>query len=392
LHPTAPAAGTRRRIAANVRAVSRIAAFLLALSAVELGAAGVNRTPVVTVHVDSNRSFLWDDTPLGYLVVASDTEDGDTLAHTIDPEAVGVTFDFAAVGSPAPAPQAVSPALLKSVLPGKALIAGSDCIICHTATGERNIPTYDKIAAFYEDDDGGLERLATKIMRGGGGIWGDTPMPPHPGVSHDQARAMVRYILALSDMSARRDWLPTRGRIVVDHDASGLARDAFGLRSRGRYVLSATYTDRGAPGVAPHTGRATLVLRPPVLLATERDFERGIAASTVADGGVLAVAKRRRAHVGFARIDMTGIRQISFVVGDSADRWAGGAIEVRLDSPVGRPIARVEVISDSPQPRLRTVATTIPPTRGFHTMYLLFRGGAGSLEGSVALAAVVFGR
>ena len=42
-----------------------------------------------------------------------------------------------------------------------------------------------------------IELLAVKIIKGGGGVWGDIPMAPHPAISTDDAKEMVRYILSL---------------------------------------------------------------------------------------------------------------------------------------------------------------------------------------------------
>ena len=39
--------------------------------------------------------------------------------------------------------------------------------------------------------------LASKIIAGGSGSWGEIPMAPHPAISIDDAKEMVKYILSL---------------------------------------------------------------------------------------------------------------------------------------------------------------------------------------------------
>lgn len=82
------------------------------------------------------------------------------------------------------------------------LIASSDCTTCHRlhqATGGSNIgPAYDQVAAKYSSAaDSTITRLVNKIISGGSGVWGPTPMTPHPTLSKDDAKTIVNYVLTL---------------------------------------------------------------------------------------------------------------------------------------------------------------------------------------------------
>lgn len=80
---------------------------------------------------------------------------------------------------------------------GLALVAGSDCLTCHK-TSEKNIgPAYKDVAAKYENTEENVKMLATKVIKGGSGVWGAVPMTPHPQISQDDAEAMVKYVLLL---------------------------------------------------------------------------------------------------------------------------------------------------------------------------------------------------
>lgn len=79
------------------------------------------------------------------------------------------------------------------------MIAGLDCTTCHKIN-EKNIgPAYTEVAKKYEATDANIETLAHKVITGGSGNWGALPMSPHPTLSLDSAKEMVRYILSLKD-------------------------------------------------------------------------------------------------------------------------------------------------------------------------------------------------
>ncbi|WP_129716257.1 c-type cytochrome [Pedobacter sp. SYP-B3415] len=82
-------------------------------------------------------------------------------------------------------------------MPGEKLIAKSDCIGCHNKTQKVIGPSYQDVAAKYEANDKNINDLAGKIIKGGKGVWGEIPMTPHPTVSQDDAKEMVKYILSL---------------------------------------------------------------------------------------------------------------------------------------------------------------------------------------------------
>ncbi len=78
---------------------------------------------------------------------------------------------------------------------GLALIEGADCLTCHKVDSKLVGPSYQEIADKYTDAD--IDMLADKIINGGQGNWGQVPMTPHAGMSKDNAKKMVEYILTL---------------------------------------------------------------------------------------------------------------------------------------------------------------------------------------------------
>jgi len=47
------------------------------------------------------------------------------------------------------------------------------------------------------------ETLTQKVLKGGGGVWGEIPMLPHPQHSAEEARAMVETILYLNQLKGK---------------------------------------------------------------------------------------------------------------------------------------------------------------------------------------------
>jgi len=82
---------------------------------------------------------------------------------------------------------------------GLALVAKSDCLTCHKVSETSTGPSYKDVAAKYPNaDDATVTMLAEKIIKGGSGNWGQIPMTPHPTVSIDDAKQMVKYVLLLN--------------------------------------------------------------------------------------------------------------------------------------------------------------------------------------------------
>ncbi|WP_228441259.1 c-type cytochrome [Chryseobacterium phosphatilyticum] len=79
--------------------------------------------------------------------------------------------------------------------PGFKLIEGADCLACHKIDTKLIGPSYQDVAAKYTKTD--VDQLAQKIIDGGKGNWGDIPMTPHEGISREDAKQMVKYILSL---------------------------------------------------------------------------------------------------------------------------------------------------------------------------------------------------
>lgn len=87
---------------------------------------------------------------------------------------------------------------------GLELIGASDCTTCHrlhkSGAGSPIGPPYSDVAAKYSPAaDSTIDRLVNKIISGGSGVWGTTPMTPHPALTPADVKVMVTYILTIKD-------------------------------------------------------------------------------------------------------------------------------------------------------------------------------------------------
>ena len=77
------------------------------------------------------------------------------------------------------------------------LLAANDCAACHHQKESIIGPSYIQIAERYTTKD--ISMLTEKIIKGGKGNWGETPMTAHPGLSQAEATEMVNYILSVNE-------------------------------------------------------------------------------------------------------------------------------------------------------------------------------------------------
>ena len=80
---------------------------------------------------------------------------------------------------------------------GQRLINQSDCRSCHAENQRMAAPSFREIAHRYQYRKSLKEKLAEKVIRGGGGVWGTHTMSAHPQLDAAEATEMVDYILSL---------------------------------------------------------------------------------------------------------------------------------------------------------------------------------------------------
>jgi cytochrome c len=79
----------------------------------------------------------------------------------------------------------------------QALAQKSACMSCHQVAKKVVGPALSDVAKKYKGDAKAEEHLINVIKKGGKGVWGPVPMPPHPQVSDDNAKKLAVWVLSL---------------------------------------------------------------------------------------------------------------------------------------------------------------------------------------------------
>jgi cytochrome c len=85
-----------------------------------------------------------------------------------------------------PSPALASPELARS----------KNCVACHHVERKMIGPSYKAVAERYAKDEAALPKLSEKVIKGGAGNWGPTPMPAQANVTPTEAEALIKWILS----------------------------------------------------------------------------------------------------------------------------------------------------------------------------------------------------
>ena len=78
----------------------------------------------------------------------------------------------------------------------QALATSKNCMACHAVDKRLVGPSFKEIAAKYASDKSAADKLATKIIKGGAGVWGPIPMPANAQVNEAEAKKLATWVLA----------------------------------------------------------------------------------------------------------------------------------------------------------------------------------------------------
>jgi cytochrome c len=87
--------------------------------------------------------------------------------------------------------------LLSPALADQALATSKNCMACHALDKKLVGPSYKDVAAKYAADKTAVDKLATKIQKGGAGVWGPIPMPANTQVNDADAHKLAAWVLTI---------------------------------------------------------------------------------------------------------------------------------------------------------------------------------------------------
>ena len=88
-------------------------------------------------------------------------------------------------------------AIATPALADPALANAKKCMGCHNVAVKVVGPSFKDVAAKYKTDVSAVDKLATKIRKGGSGVWGVAVMPANDHVSEAEARKLATWVLGL---------------------------------------------------------------------------------------------------------------------------------------------------------------------------------------------------
>jgi cytochrome c len=341
-----------------------------------------NEPPMITIQMNKNRSFYWENPVLDYQVTVTDREDG-----VIPVDKIMVTWDYLKNGfDRVEAAEGHQQEMPSATLLGQNLTVKSGCNACHGIDNPSIGPSYASVAVKYESNPEGKNYLVQKITNGGGGVWGERQMPSHSHLPNGDIEAMVDYVLSLSpnQQSSPKNRVPTRGILNLNQHSKG--------NPNGTYLLTISYQDNGANGIPPILRREQVVLRNPKMLAAEADYFKGTAKANWEDSKLVKFTENQ-SYIGFYDIDLTGVKKLEFSV-DSNKKT--GWFEVRVGGADGRLIGKTPVISEDNRPKNNKnkwfdCSVEIESMTGREDVYIIFQTETGvDIWGSFLMNTVTF--
>lgn len=288
-----------------------------------------NEAPTVTISLQNNQSFYFPGKPVQYSVAI---EDKDDTAKVKDLSNLIVSADYVEGRDRAGASQGHQ--VLTEATMGKNLMLSLDCKTCHKVDEKSIGPSFLDVAKRYEKDANAVSYLVNKIIKGGGGVWGEVAMAAHPNLKEADARQIVTWIQSLTATQEAKKSLP----------ASGTVQPTLGKpeKDNGLLVLSASYTDKGGNNIKPLSANAVVSLRnSKVNLGRVQQQDKY--KSENKNGVRYQLAPKGEGWFMLDSFDLSGISQATLNIIWEQPAQSGYSFELRLDAPDGKLLGAVKL-------------------------------------------------
>lgn len=340
-----------------------------------------NIAPELSIRVKGNQRFYFPGTPVEYIVSVKDADDP---AAGTDPADLYVSADY--VEGYDKAGSNLGHQVVSDVIIGKSLVQSLDCKSCHKETEKSIGPAYFEVAKKYTGQADAVSYLTNKMIKGGAGVWGEVAMPAHPDLKADEARKIVNWIQSLSGTSKLKS-LPATGSLQPTLNKP--------VKSNGSLVISATYSDKGGPGLKSLSASSAISLSNPTLDFTEAMDLKDYSMMEY-NGMNLMIVPNSPGYFAIPEVDLTGVSGIQLMAGWQEAPKQAIAFEIRLDAPDGKLLGTLTLGTVHPVVKPGTVGGTQLSgsmeqiTDGkMHKLYIVSKpNGAGTFS-TVALQSVI---
>lgn len=319
-----------------------------------------NEHPKIDIMVAGNKSFYFPGKAVNYQVLVSDK------GAKVDKERVYVSNSYT-TGSDLAGAQ-MGHQQVAQTLAGKSLMMKSDCSSCHKVSETSIGPAFEKVSAKYKSTPNANEYLASKIVKGSSGVWGEVPMPAHPAMKESEVKQIVEWIMSLSAKGSSIPSLPTSGKIIPG-ETDGQNKSVL--------TLKASYSDLGAKGMTPLTTTTTYNLKSNLINA---DGVKEFSGFKPEKEGQLKLTENT-GWLKLGSIDLTAITAIKIDVSGSANQ-SDYQTDIRLDNLNGKLLGK----GMSGKSTFSIENTT---DGKFHDVFIIFKSDKQVNKGSILVKAIV---
>jgi len=305
-----------------------------------------NEHPVVDIVLAGNKSFYFPNKVVNYKVLVSDkgAKVNNNRIYISNTYTQGTDMAGAQLGHQQAAQTAI----------GKVLMLKSDCSTCHKESAVSIGPAFEKVAAKYKNDSKAVDYLASKVIGGSHGVWGEVPMPAHSAMKEAEVKKITEWIMTLGNKETAVASLPASGKIVPPANVD---------KKKSVMTLKASYTDAGAKGLKPLTTTNLINLRSSIIDADDIKEFRGFEKKDIY-GGEKLVLTRDNGWLILKDIDLTDIANFGFSFANLAPGTEGG-LEIRLDSKDGALIGKSTFT--------KAVPVNLLADGKLHSLYFVFK-------------------
>lgn len=332
-----------------------------------------NEEPKVTIELKGgNKSFYLPGIPVQYAV---DVKDNDTAK--MDPANLYVAVDYIQGFDKTAVPMGHHQG--SASVTGKQLTQTLDCKSCHKEADKSIGPAFLLVAQKYQKDPKAAAYLASKIVKGGSGVWGDVAMSAHPSLSESDVNSIVTWILSLGNQAAVKRSLPPVGAITVPAD----------VKPGSAMVITASYTDKGGNNIKALTGKTSTSLRSNTVSFTGREKTKGFTPFKY-NGQNLMIFPAGEGWFASDRFDLTGVSSITLACGWQAPPRNPLNFEAHLDAPDGKLLGKASLTpvaggKGAVQFGMATIPTISVSDGSEHAVYFVYKGVEAISGGVVSL-------
>ncbi len=335
-----------------------------------------NEAPEVNIAFNGNKVFYFPGQPVAYRVSVTDKEDGKAM----DSSNLVISADYREGHDKAGESQGHQ--VLTQEMQGKSLMESLDCKACHKVNESSVGPAFMAVAERYRGNAEAQDFLANKIIKGGGGVWGEAVMAAHPNLPQSDARLITKYILSLTDQKNQQS-LPASGSLSPTLQKP--------VSPNGILYLTASYTDKGGQNIKPLTGTAYAFLRNNTFSAADITQVNNANKGKYGDLSYVMLSKDS-SWLAIGNVDLTGVKNLVINLGWQDSLTGNNAFECYLDAPQGKKIGEYKIAGG----KLNTVKTAAIPILPIddgklHTIYLVKKASGNSQQQAVAITQITFG-